>query len=432
MDLILSKKEAEVLLKEFLRIYALSKRKISWRRLFPPRRLEEIPVDFRQRMKRMIATILSRGVQKILEDQIILERYTPFLDGVASKMVGKIDARPELRYVIKLGDKKFKDQIDCIKNSKYRHLYPKIYAEGKLGEDYACLMELLPWDSLHKLIFETKARSPEQIKKAIDIVFKTLEDIYSTEHHPYSQPNLNELYIARLRERKDKGCQELKKATVPVPTESEFIKEKNFDILFNFPVKINGTEYISFNECIGRIEKQLPNFIPPFTTLVHGDAHPGNIIINDVDPSALPMYFLDPNAYIQKSDYVYDFGKMFHWLETGGFIILERSEQEQPIKIDFNLQKNNGIIQISYNISQDRGLDLSLINEYRRVAIEAVEQKFQYLISKFEDSSAEKRLPLSIASAYLGGFNYFKEFHQVMIVYSECLKYLNKALQVMS
>lgn len=392
-----------------------------------PQSLADISPEKLQVIKEAVYNAGSKGILGEIKKNISFENYRPFSDAIASEIAGKLDIK--VQCVIKAGGKKLEDQIHFIetKRPEYKPLYPALLGEAKFNKDndkynYVCLMEYLAnYISFHEMIFKSKNQDKLRINKAINLIFDVLSEIYWKEYNKYSSPNLPLLYLEdRIKSRLYIGRKRFN-TEVKFPSVHKGVFE-NFDDLLEKEIQIEDTVLHSFNHCLPSIKDVIKEVTPSFTTLVHGDAHPANIMI-DLFNIDSPVRFLDPNVYIKNSDYLYDMGKMIHWLDKFGFIALETATSKKIVNVTY--ESVNDKIKIQYEFDSSFP-NINRICELKDYSLECVYKHIEAIADYFEDTHWKKRLNIAIASAYIGGLAYVDKPNQFLICLVEALRYLNK------
>lgn len=385
-----------------------------------PQTLESIPVEMVDELKDCMISALKEGMPDFQQANILLDKYSPFSEAVASPIVGEIDAR--IRLVAKVGGEELKSQIEFIEKQEpwIRDLYPAIRARYESRGMFGCLLELLSdYHSFHDIVFGPTAASKGDIAKALDCITSLFMMIYERTLNRYRVPSLSALYMHRIVGRVNEA-----KAAL-----DQFCASGS---LLDSTIEIDGVLLEPYNNCVSAVQSKLPSLGPSFTTLVHGDAHPGNIMLRRI-ADGYEMKFLDPNPYIEQSDYLYDIGKMMHWLDKVGLLILERQTRQQIVSVDVTPRASH--IRVSYRlvdrlVDQTSGSVVALhqIEDLRKFALDYTRAKAHDLADRLGDESWRERLDLSTASAYLGGVVRLTEPTHLMLVFVEGLRYLNRLL----
>jgi hypothetical protein len=88
--------------------------------------------------------------------------------------------------------------------------------------------------------------------------------------------------------------------------------------LYDQKVNVNGVPMLPLKTCFTEISKRSSDFEPKYTTLMHGDCHARNIMVN---PVTHEMKFIDIDKLTNDGDYVYDVGELLADLEIFGYIL---------------------------------------------------------------------------------------------------------------
>ncbi|MBA7468197.1 hypothetical protein ES707_03438 [subsurface metagenome] len=381
----------------------------------------KLPKEIKYLIKKVLIEASKKGTTANLNIDIGI--YEKFSEAVGSDIVGKLNFSGCV--FIKAGREieKIKKQANYIKNlkPKLRDLFPKII--GIKVENGICiyLMELLgTYASLHEMIF--KRYSDWQIMNSIDGVIKLVGKIYSDEIDRKNIPQAKELYQdLRIEESISQGREKYKKGEIIIRDDWKIFFPNGIESLLISKIKINDYLLESFNIYNGLLSKKVTSLSPSFITWIHGDLHPGNIMVNHNMPGC-EIKLIDPNPDFEKgSDYLYDMGKLLHWFDMMGFVVRERELNEEIVKLD--IKKNNDIVNISY-IIDERYSDLK--GQFFDYAF----KKIKALGETFNDTNLLPRVYLSVASAYFGGLKYFIDFKYIIISYVEGMKYLSKAVSL--
>lgn len=395
-----------------------------------PQSFKDFSPDTLKAIKEAVCNVVSKGICGEIAKNVFFKNYNPFSDAIASEIAGKFDIK--VQCALKAGGKKLEDQVHFIetKRPEYKPLYPAFLGEAKFNKDngkynYVYLMEYLAdYTSFHEMIFKSKKQDKSRINKAVNLIFDIFLKVYQKEYNEHSVPNLALLYLEeRINSRLQIGRERFNRE-VKFPSGHKAVFG-DFNNLLDKEIRIEGNVLHSFNHCLSSIEDTIKEVTPSFTTLVHGDAHPANIMINLSNLDS-PLKFLDPNPYIENSDYLYDMGKMIHWLDKFGFIALERETSKEIIKV--TAESVNGKIKIHYEFDLDFP-NINRICELKDYSLECVYKHTEAIADYFKDTHWKKRLNIAIASAYIGGLTYVDKPNQFLICLIEALRYLNKFLE---
>ncbi|MCX2492849.1 phosphotransferase [Pedobacter sp. PF22-3] len=278
----------------------------------------------------------------------------------------------------------------------FGNYFPKVYATKSDGPPYAYIMEAFRMDSMAKYLYKTKI-SEDCAINILDIVSEILIGAYKSSRNQNLRPNISVTYLDRITERL-KLAAEL---------------DKDFERLIKSEVVINGERFQPAAYYVEQIQRRMAEFEVPFTTFVHGDAHPENILISSAtgDPT---IKFIDPKDWYE-GDYVFDLGKLCHYLLVTGPV--EKAENKPDIKTDF-LNPS-----ITYDLIEH--CDPGKLVDYAL-------KKFKALALEFNDTTFEKRYNLSMASNLLGlpvGRLQKGDKKSSAIEYAEGLKFLASCIK---
>lgn len=372
-----------------------------------------------EKWKDMMASVLKEGIKGEIIKNLVISTYDPFTDGVASQVVGK--AKFEVACVVKAGGKDIKEQNDFMKRFSASGFFPEVLNDGQIDGNYICLMEnLAGYKSFHEYIFKTEAGSKEEIKIFLGHYYQWLGEIYLY-YRAERVPILNKIYLeSRLIKRIEEARTNFKGKGVE-------ILSLDLETLLKTRIVLEGEELRSFDEVMVEIlhkRDEIQELAPAFSTFVHGDAHPANIMILK-QPPHYDIKFIDPNPSLGgSSDYIYDQGKMFHWLDMMGFAVLERAFNEKIFT--FECEKKPGLLSVNYKWLDPRSINLPRVKDFQSYAFERAMACLSSLADSFKDATWKKRLYLSVASAYLGGLPRLEDPNHLALLFVRGLSYLNK------
>jgi len=269
-----------------------------------------------------------------------------------------------------------------------RSRFPKVYAVASDGERHSYLMQKFPsprYQSLAKRLEnerENDAMCRQMISAAYDALFDTYSRTVSGSERPLL-PAIESIYIGRIIERLDSH---------ELPDELE-------DLIAH-PLLVQGRNITMnlascrdmLNEVSNIWPKLVADITPSFITLVIGDPHPGNILL-DTSRSYAGMSegvkFIDPKEW-GDGDYLFDIAKFLHYLEVT-FLV----EDLQPPATSLTLTQSG--VELSYDLESP-----SWISHGRQ----DVEHRIRSLLAdpklKLKDPFWKMRLELGMASNLLG------------------------------
>lgn len=356
----------------------------------------ELPSDIKDLIKVKLQEYFGRRVR------ITLNRYPR---GVASFFIGKVEATVSLACKVDYKDS-FLNQLSRFQDlpEDIKALFPETIVTIVDKPPYISIDEHLEnYTNFHDLIF-AEDMNKEQIEKLTMQVMKVLFGAYNVTYDDCCKPNLTTLYINRITER----LEEAKK------------RDSKFDALLSRKVVVNGDTLDRPCDCIDAISSTINRLEPGFATFMHGDAHPDNILVKR-NGNEFDIKLVDKDNVRIRGDYLYDIGKMTHWLKVFWLIRnLKDVNKSVDIKIDFD-----DPIEIEYILEPSENSTLAL-----KVILDQTE-KFS---KKNKDDSWKSRLLLSEASALLGCpmriMDRWRDFECAALTFVEGLKKLNETKKV--
>ena len=221
-----------------------------------------------------------------------------------------------LQFVVKFDDKpKLLEEAAFLRRIKemdisdeVRMAFPYVYAILRGRSKHAYMMEYIPETSLAKRLVDANNRGDTRAcgsynHLSLDLLFKMYSEGLNINGTKTLLPNIRFIYLDRIKDRLTKN----------LPEELEYLVENEGAI------KRNGKTIRINNPCrdlVDSIEKNWDSLSgilnPGFSTLVHGDSHPGNILIN---PDNRLVRFIDPKEW-ENGDYLFDIAKFLHYLEV--------------------------------------------------------------------------------------------------------------------
>ena len=183
----------------------------------------------------------------------------------------------------------------------FRCCFPEIYATKADIPPYGYVMEAYgeEYVGFEEVCFKGNHRNDE-IARITHRVLDLLFDAYEKSKTDLMRPNLDALYFRRINERLDVAAG-LDESMKP------FLEQ---------PFEVNGETLEPASHYLAKIEARLDSMAPRFTTFVHGDSHPENILIR-MKTGKIDVGFIDPKTW-RFGDYIFDIGKFLHYLEVTG------------------------------------------------------------------------------------------------------------------
>ncbi|MDJ0821746.1 MAG: phosphotransferase [Paracoccaceae bacterium] len=266
---------------------------------------------------------------------------------------------------------------DAALSRRFREAIPIIYAVQETAP-YAYLMQYFPmedgWISLEDRLYPTdeakgitEAAATRCINAALDILFEG----YGSRQDLRRPPDVNVDYVGRIRER--------------------LTKVASLDERFaSRPLSVNGTPILPWKHYLERLEasaEKLRSLGPHFSTVVHGDPNPGNILLR-TDVSSIDVKLIDPKDW-GEGDYLFDIAKITHFLTATGPI--EKPANGEPVIAA--LSKDGNSVHLDYRMETPAWTD---------ALVEACRQRAEEFAEAYGDENWEARYELGMAANILG------------------------------
>lgn len=263
--------------------------------------------------EQLLREALARGIPHIEATSQLSE----LSGGAASDFVFR--ARANVSFVIKVQrDPKLREEAlwlasrhpDVANATPWGSLFPRVLSKNLDSAPYAYAMEDFRredgYRDLAAWIFDDQllpAARQAQAHSLVQSVLARLSAVYESSKTVNSRPNLEgEAYLKRIVDRMERAEQlypGFAAARVQVATES-----------FRY--------WKSYVEEIRANRSRAESVFPAFETAVHGDSHPGNIIIRLRSGEAGEFHpeirLIDPKGWTH-GDYVFDLAKLSHYIE---------------------------------------------------------------------------------------------------------------------
>lgn len=384
-----------------------------------PRSIEEIAPRIVEGLRDIAIKALQEMIPELTKEKVKITDYTPFEAAIASKVVGTVDVNLG-HLVIKVGDASLERQVDYMKGFRgtpFEIYFPKVYEIDRItGAEFACFMEHLQgFSSLHDLIF---LKGVNGSVEATNKVFDVLQGIYESFRQP-GIANLRECYIQRIIQRVQDA--KAKFGDLAITTDYRFAD------LLDTTIQLGDLTLLSYNRAISLLaDLDLDSSAPSFTTFIHGDAHPANIMFNNDHFENLK--FIDLNGDLRRSDYMYDIGKFFHWVDNYGLIALERALKKEFVRINIDKAGDYAKVSVDNSAFFSGFTKAQRIFELRDEILARLNQRWKKFSRDVGDTQGPIRFHLSVASAYLGGLPHQSEKTHLALVFVKGLEYLNRFL----
>jgi hypothetical protein len=227
--------------------------------------------------------------------------------------------------------------------------------------------------------------------RILDLLFGAYESSRTT----LTKPNLVALYVGRIEERLQAAAK----------LDTDFAKILNRQLI------INDEEFDTPWSYLEVIASRLQTWEPSFTTFVHGDPNPENVLVKE-GAAGVEVRFIDTKEW-PAADYLFDVGKLLHYLAVTG--PAERGAEKSTASVDAAAST------IRYA--------LPFYGAVAKFIAHAEERLARFAIQKLADPQWEARYALSMASNLLGlpaGRFEKKRRDSAFITYAEGLRWLKR------
>lgn len=189
--------------------------------------------------------------------------------------------------------------------ARFREAWPVIYAIRDAAP-YAYLMEYFPkedgWRSFEDRLFpgEGTPTAPGEALRLMHAVLDILFEGYAASIDERMLPSIGKDYVERIRERLEAA-------------------EKLDPVFRSRTLHRGDAELAPWKQSLERIagaKARLDAIAAPFSTVVHGDPNPGNIMLR-TSMSSVEVKLIDPKDW-GRGDYLFDIAKITHFLEATG------------------------------------------------------------------------------------------------------------------
>lgn len=220
----------------------------------------------------------------------VIRMTAPFVFKIDTKQIALADEAATIKAI----------RCDHRIAKSYRDAWPIVYGLRR-EPPYAYLMECFPresgWQSLEYLLYTkldvTTDQTVSMLKPVLDLMEAGFQSSVCRRHHP----SVWETYITRIQDRMEQA-----ERLHPWFHGSERI--------------INGSVCPGWRECLQTLTRRretLQHITPGFSTVVHGDPNPGNILLRRAEDKPWQVKFIDPKAW-GTGDYLFDLAKIAHFL----------------------------------------------------------------------------------------------------------------------
>ena len=202
------------------------------------------------------------------------------------------------------------------------------------------------------------------------------------------------LYVNKLQESFDKSTRLL----------------ETFPQLDSEKMSINGSECLSMVKIFQEIVQHMGDLSPPFSTRIHGDCHPRNILIRRRDND---LKIIDIDKLSTHGDYIYDYGTFLADLQVFNIVLQTR-------RPGFKLEVKDNVF--SYELPN---------NENAKIAYDIILENIKKIAAKYNDSNWEKRLELAKARYLFSMVSKLADKEQSCIVYCAGINALTSLISLL-
>jgi Phosphotransferase enzyme family len=256
----------------------------------------------RQTADQLVADALSAG--RI--DGVHVAELDTFSTGNTAMMVArvsttlsfvvKVDRSPELveeAYLLR------RLASDPVLPAATRRAFPRIYAIDDEGPIYGYLMEdLSSFTPLHLTLEHDGGRTARRLID--DLWSSILEPAYRATRSTRLAPNVSEDYFKRSRGRLDKAV-----AAGELPAGDEPLRL----VWDDTTLELAG----GWSEVLDAADVLLGTVVPPYSTFVHGDPNPENVLWREDEDGNVEFRLIDPKTW-WTGDYLFDVAKISHYV----------------------------------------------------------------------------------------------------------------------
>lgn len=284
---------------------------------------------------------------------------------------------------------------------RFRNRFPFIYASKTDDSPYAYLMESFDgYTGLEQILFGN-CRFPEEgaeadVFRIVTSILDCLFEAYKFSLKRLRKPNIDEIYLKRIRDMLRAVRQ-----------------DKEFDQILAKESVVNDVPYEKYESYINFLSPTIQDYEPSFTTFVHGDPNPENILVK-VDTHTVDVKFIDVKEW-GDGDYLFDIAKIIHYLLVTG--PAERLGTRVQVNKHF---RPDGVVELRYSLPSSAVID--------RV-VKMVEKRTEQLAEEFGDKMWRQRYALAMASNLLGlpfGRVRTDKRESALILYAEGLRWLKE------
>jgi len=287
--------------------------------------------------------------------------------------------------------------------AKARSAWPVVYAIREEAP-YAYLMEYFPrdegWISLEDRLYPgagLQATSDSDAMRFVHAVLDVLVEGYASSENTRTLPSVAQDYVGRIIDR-------LK----AVADDKRFASQ---------PLRINGEHVEPWQHYLDRLDANrefIAAITPPFTTIVHGDPNPGNLMLR-TELSTVEVKLIDPKEW-QTGDYLFDIAKITHFVEGTGPI--EKPANGEPTQVEYG--GTTGAAELRYSIDRPA---------WTQGVVDACLDRVRQFAQSKGDEQWLARYELAMAANLLGlpsGRLKKQRPHAALALYGEGLRWLKR------
>jgi hypothetical protein len=286
----------------------------------------------------------------------------------------------------------------------FKRAWPIIYAIRDQAP-YAYIMEYFPhqdgWMSLEDRLFPADVQlpaSPVEVARCLNAVLDVVFLGYQEGKTTRFRSNLFEDYVGRISERLSAAAD----ANPLFAPRHLCINGQNFEPWEIYVEQLNSNR--GFIEAI----------TPPFTTIVHGDLNPGNVMLR-LSLSGVEVKLIDPKEW-ETGDYLYDIAKLTEFMLATGPI--EKPASLIPIESD--VTKLDTLAEVTYRFDVPRWANDVVAVCLDRVRRFGVDNHDEHWEARYELAMASNLLGLPAGRLGKGRLD------AAVALYGEGLRWLSK------
>jgi hypothetical protein len=280
----------------------------------------------------------------------------------------------------------------------FRARFPFIYAARIDDPPYAYLMEYFDEHiGLEEILFGNPV-ADDDIFRTVTSILDCLFEAYKRSTHRLHKPNLDEIYFKRIRD----TLGSLRNV------DGEFDR-----IMQSSEVVVNGTLCEQYELYLKRLSSKVSEYEPGFTTFVHGDPNPENILVK-ISTHAVDVKFIDVKEW-GDGDYLFDIAKLVHYILITGPV--ERLHNPIQAQLLFPSERT---VELNYSLGRPAVLD---------AVAKMIEKRTEQFAAELGDIHWRQRFALAMAANLLGlplGRIKREKRESALILYSEGLKWLRE------